>query len=262
MSFSSNVRKELCALPIDSQHCAQAELVALTDIIIAPLQDENHWVAQRLKKLQSIDMLSSNCVIDRICCHRSYVRGCYIAGGIICNPQKTYHLEFVFPVTNDQKRQKEPRGKKLISILSAFGLHPKMFRRKTQTVVYIKEVENIADVLNIMKAHKSLLMLESMRIEKDIRNTVNRKVNFETANLNKTVNAAITQIDAIQYIAEQVGLGYLSKSLEEVARLRLDYETASLQEIGAMLSPPIGKSGVNHRLRKISEIAEKIRQKK
>ena len=123
----------------------------------------------------------------------------------------------------------------------------------------MKESESIADTLVLMEAHASMLSFTNARVFKEMRNTVNRKVNFETANLNKTVNAAVSQIDEIRYIANTVGLGYLNKPLEEVARLRLDYETASLQEIGFMLDPPVGKSGVNHRLRKISEIAETLR---
>jgi hypothetical protein len=191
--------------------------------------------------------------------NRAYVRKCFLSGGRVSDPRRSYHLEFGLPPTEADK---------LIRILRGFGLNPKKTIRRAQTrftnpeeipsLVYIKEAGEIADALNIMTAHKTLLLFENIRVEKDLRNNLNRKVNFETANLNKTINAAQNQIDAIHYIAARVGLGYLSASLEEVAKLRLAYDTASLEEIGAMLAPAIGKSGVNHRLRKIQEIAKEL----
>jgi len=191
------------------------------------------------------------------CCKRAYIRGVFIAAGTMSDPVKTYHLEFSMSL-----RTEIPLGmaQEIFDMLCTFGLRPKIMQRKAYTIVYLKEAENIVDLLNIMEAHKSLLQLENVRILKEMRNSVNRKVNFETANLSKTVNAAVQQVEDIQYIAEHVGLGFLSGPLEEVARLRLSYDAASLKEIGAMLSPPVGKSGVNHRLRKISEIAEKLKE--
>jgi len=181
---------------------------------------------------------------------RAFVRSCFLAGGVISNPNRTYHLEFTLD---------EAKADKLVEILSEkFGLRPKKIARRGQFVVYIKEGDEIADVLKIMRANKSLLVFESTRVEKSIRNEVNRKVNFETANLNKTVGAALGQIEAIKYISQTMGLSYLSAPLEEVARLRLKHENLSLTEIGALLEPPIGKSGVNHRLRKICKIAENL----
>ena len=176
---------------------------------------------------------------------RAFVRDCFISGGVISNPNRTYHLEFSLD---------EPE--KLIEILNSFGLHPKKFARSGQSVVYLKEAEEIADVLKIIRANKFLLEFEEMRVEKAIANNVNRQVNFETANLNKTVGAAQSQIEAIKHIAKTVGLGHLSAPLEEVARLRLENENLSLTEIAELLS--IGKSGVNHRLRKICKVAKSI----
>ena len=126
-------------------------------------------------------------------------------------------------------------------------------------MVYIKEGSGIVDILNVMEAHIALMELENVRILKEVRNSVNRKVNCETANLNKTISAAVKQIEDIEYIRDNYGLSKLSESLEEMARLRLDNPDASLKELGDMLSPPVGKSGVNHRLRKICEIAEDLR---
>jgi len=182
---------------------------------------------------------------------RVYVRSCFLEGGTITNPIKSYHVAFNLP---------EVKAEKLANILTDFGLHPKILVKDGQTVVYLKEAEEISDVLKIMGANKSLLAFENKRVEKDLRNNLNRQVNCETANLNKTVTAAQSQIEAIEFIISEVGLGYLSKPLQNVARLRITHDTASLTEIGAMLSPPIGKSGVNHRLRKIVEIAEDIKR--
>ncbi|MCL2216489.1 MAG: DNA-binding protein WhiA [Defluviitaleaceae bacterium] len=181
---------------------------------------------------------------------RSFVRECFIASGVISNPDRTYHLEFTLD---------EPKADKLLEVLSKkFGLRPKKIARKGQFVVYIKEGDEIADVLKIMRADKSLLVFESTRVEKSVRNEVNRLVNFETANLNKTVGAALGQIEAIEYIVKTVGLSYLSATLAETARLRLAHDNLSLAEIGALLEPPASKSAVNHRLRKIVKIAEQI----
>ncbi|MCL1843777.1 MAG: DNA-binding protein WhiA [Defluviitaleaceae bacterium] len=181
--------------------------------------------------------------------NRAFVRECFLAGGVISDPGRTYHLEFSLT---------ETKADKLAEILIFFGIRPKKIARGGQSVVYIKEAEEIADVLKIMRANKALLALENKRVEKSIRNNVNRKVNFETANLNKTVDAALSQIEAIKLISQTVGLSFLSAPLEAVARLRLKNENLSLAEIGALLEPPIGKSGVNHRLRKICKIADEL----
>lgn len=181
--------------------------------------------------------------------NRAFVRECFIKGGTISDPKRSYHFE----IGTD-----EATADKLLGTLRYFGLNPKRTTRNAVFVVYLKDAAEIADVLNIMMAHRTLLAFENIRVEKDLRNNLNRKLNFETANLNKTIAAATEQIDAIKYIFAQAGFGHLSEPLEKVARLRLEYESASLEEIGAMLTPPIGKSGVAHRLRKICEIADNL----
>ena len=137
----------------------------------------------------------------------------------------------------------------------------KIVRRKKSYVVYLKEGSQIVDILNIMEAHISLMELENVRILKEMRNTVNRKVNCETANINKTVSAAVKQVEDITYLRDTIGFEKMSEGLEEVALARLSHPDATLKELGELLSPPVGKSGVNHRLRKLSEMAEKVRQK-
>ena len=127
-------------------------------------------------------------------------------------------------------------------------------------VVYLKEGSQIVDILNIMEAHVALMNLENVRILKEMRNSVNRKVNCETANISKTVNAAVKQLADIEYIRETAGLSYLPENLKEMALLRLEYPDAPLAELGTYLNPPVGKSGVNHRLRRISEMADSLRQ--
>ena len=128
-------------------------------------------------------------------------------------------------------------------------------------MVYVKEGDQIADLLGLMEARKSLLKLENVRILREMRGSVNRKVNCETANINKTVNAAVKQIEDIRYIRDTAGFSGLSNGLDEMARIRLQYPEATLKELGMMLDPPVGKSGVNHRLRKLSAIADALRSK-
>ena len=133
--------------------------------------------------------------------------------------------------------------------------------RKKYNVVYVKEGSQIVDFLNVIGAHIALMNFENIRILKEVRNSVNRQVNCETANISKTVNAAAKQIEDIKYIECNMGFSQLSDGLREVAELRLDYPESSLQELGKMLKKPISKSGVNHRLRKLSEIANDLRDK-
>ena len=205
--------------------------------------------SKSFSKAVHAELVSDNNLNKSLDYARAFVRECFIYGGIFSNPGKTYHVEFTIP---------HDKIDKLLEILKSFNLSPKKIARRGQTVVYIKEAESIADILNIMGAHKSLLLFEEMRVEKNVRNAINRKVNFETANINKTVGAAQGQIDAIKYISMNVGLGHLAPPLREIAEIRLDNETLSLTEIGELLNPPLSKSGVNHRLRKICKIAEKL----
>ena len=148
----------------------------------------------------------------------------------------------------------------LCEIMREFVPDAKVVQRKKYYIVYIKEGAQIVDVLNVMEAHTSLMNLENVRIVKEMRNSVNRQVNCETANINKTVNAAVRQVEDIRLIQEKRGLSSLSENLREIAELRLDYPDAPLKELGEYLNPPVGKSGVNHRLRKLSEIAKELKE--
>jgi len=199
----------------------------------------------------SNDVRKEILVSDDIDTDRAFVRRCFLESGTISNPEKSYHMAF---------NLSEHDAKQLSDVLTTFGLHPKILVKSNQIIVYLKDAEEISDVLKIMDASKSLLTFEGRRVEKDLRNNLNRQVNFETANLEKTVTAAQAQINAIEYISQEKGLSELSKPLRDIAKLRRTHDTASLAEIGAMLIPPISKSGVNHRLRKIVEIAEDIKR--
>lgn len=190
-------------------------------------------------------------LLKKDCCRRAYLRGVYLAIGSMSNPEKSYHLEFVC----DKKEQ----ALYLIEVLKDFGIEAKEVLRKKYYVVYLKDGEAIVDLLNIMGAHVALMELENMRIYKEMRNSINRRVNCEAANITKTVNAAARQVEDILYIREHMGLQKLPDNLQEIARLRLENPEATLKELSEMLDPPVGKSGVNHRLRKLSELAERLK---
>ena len=192
--------------------------------------------------------------INSQCCKRAYLRGAFLAGGSISDPEKSYHFEIVSSGSE--------RAGQIADAMKFFELDARIVERRRYYVVYLKEGAQIVDMLNVMEAHASLLKLEDMRVLKEVRNSINRQVNCETANLNKTVNAAVKQIEDIEYIQKTIGLEELDEGLEEIARLRLNNPDTPLKELGTMLSVPVGKSGVNHRLRKISQIAEDIRQKR
>lgn len=183
---------------------------------------------------------------------RSYIRGVFLGGGSISNPEKTYHLEFV--------THNEEYAEDLKNLINTYGLNSKVIKRKSSFVIYLKEGEQIVDSLNIIGAHNSLLQLENVRIMKEMRNNVNRLVNCETANLSKTVNAAVRQIESIKLIQSEAGLERLPQNLREVAELRLKFPNESLKELGQMLNPPVGKSGINHRLRRIEKIASELKK--
>lgn len=184
---------------------------------------------------------------------RAFLRDAFLETGSMSNPEKGYHLEFVC--------EDEAHAAKLIETMRAYEIAAKSVQRKRYTVVYIKESEDIVRLLNVMGAHNCLMNLENLRILKDMRNSINRRVNCETANISKTVSAANKQIEDIEYIRKHYGFDDLSENLREMAKIRLEYPDATLKELGEYLVPPVGKSGVNHRLRKLSELADSIKGK-
>lgn len=187
------------------------------------------------------------------CCKRAYLRGCFLATGSISAPDRSYHLEVTF--TNNLLAEE------FIDCLNTFGIEAKQIIRKRHFVVYLKEGQEIVDFLNIIGAHNALMKMENIRIIKDVRNQVNRIVNCETANLEKTVNASLRHVDNIRFINDTIGIKTLPIPLREIASLRIENPDVSLLELGKMMNPILSKSGVNHRLKKIDKIADSLREK-
>lgn len=185
------------------------------------------------------------------CCRRAFIRGAFLASGSMSNPGKSYHFEIVC--------QDEQTAKDLQAVIRTFDVHAKTVARKNKYVVYLKDSTEIVDILNVMEAHQSLMELENIRIIKDIRNCANRQYNCDSANINKMVQAAARQLEDIHYIEQHMGLEQLPPALQEMARVRLEHPDVSLQELGTLLDPPVGKSGVNHRLRKLGEIVQELK---
>lgn len=297
MSFSGEVKKELAAQANGARHCLLAELSAIAGyagklsiadgsvhlkietgnpmlkdkyrLLLNMLfsieeQDGGLAGADALKVLESIKMWDSlhqrfgsmetadELMIQQNCCRRAFIRGAFLACGSMSNPGKSYHFEIVCRTVKQAEQLKY--------VMNSFDVDARIVERKKNQVVYVKEGEHIVDLLNIMEAHEALMNLENVRIVKEMRNFVNRQVNCETANISKTVNASVRQIEDIVFIQTKKGLESLPDHLREIAALRLEYPDAPLKELGTYLSPPVGKSGVNHRLRRISEIAAEIKQ--
>lgn len=289
MSFSAKVKSELANVMANHKHCRKAELTGMfqyggqigrieSDCYTIGFHTENEEVSKKgftllrktfnieidknlsekdlfafLAKMDKIESESLEYITNNTCCKRAFIRGVFLAVGSVSDPEKGYHLEFVC--------EEEEQAVFLHNIITTFQIETKIMERKEHFVVYAKEGAAIVDLLNVMEAHVALMELENLRIIKEMRNTVNRRVNCETANINKTVHAAAKQVDDILYIDKHVGLAALPDSLYEMARVRLDNPEAALKELGDLLVPPVGKSGVNHRLRKICEYAEKLREK-
>ncbi len=185
------------------------------------------------------------------CCKRAFLRGAYLAAGSVSDPYKGYHMEIV--CQNPEQAQQIQR------LLGDFDMEAKTTQRKKHYVVYMKDSENIADFLNVIEAHKALMEFENARIYKEVRNTVNRQMNCDSANINKIVGAANRQVEDIKFIRDVYGLEKLPDALREMAYVRLENPDAPLGELGKYLDPPVGKSGVNHRLRKLGEFAKSLR---
>lgn len=237
---SNSLKKNNIYMVVITEEMGVKELLKTTGIL------------KEIDGIISLDYTIDSCLVDTEAKKKAYIRGAFIGGGSISNPEKNYHLEFV---THSQEYSEE-----LCKIINSFGLNSKVIQRKNSYIIYIKEGEQIVDLLNIIGAHSALLEIENIRIMKEMRNNVNRLVNCETANLSKTVNAAVRQVESIKLIEKEIGLARLPKNLREIAELRLKFPDESLKELGEMLEPKVGKSGVNHRLRKIEKIAEELRE--
>ena len=292
MSFAGEVKAELFNHTGTSRHCQLAELSALAEYSRECIKDdtnpdkliwefENKLVAGKcftlLKKTFNIfrnvdedqylresrlvisgrdeirmlgQAINSEVLLQRSCCMRAYLRGAFLAAGSVSDPNKSYHFEIVC------KGLKQ--AEVLLEILKKFDIAGKVILRKNNHVVYIKEGAQIVEALNVMEAHVALMDYENSRILKDMRNSLNRRVNCETANIGKTVTASVKQQEDIKAVMRMPEYKSLPYGIRQIADLRLKYPDASLKELGEMCDPPIGKSGVNHRLRKLSEIANRF----
>ena len=181
------------------------------------------------------------------CCNAAFLRGAFLSCGTASDPNKSYHIEFVVPYRT--------LSLDLLKILTDYGLKAKHMVRRYINVIYIKDSESIEDLLTIMGATMASLSIMNIKIYKDLRNLTNRRNNFENANLTKTASAAYDQISAIERLKENGGYALLTEDLRVIADLRLENEEASLREIGEMCTPPISRSAVNHRLKKLIALA-------
>ncbi|MCD8109735.1 MAG: DNA-binding protein WhiA [Clostridiales bacterium] len=196
----------------------------------------------------------AECLLEYPCCRRAFIRGAFLTSGSVSNPGKSYHFEIVC-----RRRQ---GAEELCRIIEAFDIHPKIIQRKNKYVVYLKDSESIVDILNVMSAANALMRLENIRIIKDMKNSANRQYNCDSANISKMVRTATRQMEDIRLIEQKMGFDRLTPALREMALVRLEHPEESLKELGDYLEPPVGKSGVNHRLKKLGEIAETLRQEK
>ena len=287
MSFSSEVKEELAKHISPARHCQIAELAAIMNFCgqygrdekgnyTIGFQTENEAVVRKgftllkktynieadsvlslsdvqgiLQKIGNLEEPVSRLLMKNSCCKRAFLRGAFLSVGSMSDPAKGYHLEF--DCTDERKAEL------LQEVMQAFDIESKIILRKKYYVVYLKEGSGIVDLLNVCEAPISLMNLENLRILKEMRNSVNRRVNCETANITKTVNAATRQVEDIEFLRVHYGFQNLPESLREMAEIRLENPDAPLKELGEYFHPPIGKSGVNHRLRKLSQLAENVR---
>lgn len=299
MSFSSDVKEELAKVLPNEEHCRLAELAALllfygkverepeikvllsTDnrpalrkcftilnktfnISSDAFVDENpkpktvielNAGNSDIKKVfERIDLTNPMSLLKRDCCKRSFLRGAFLGAGFIFDPENCYHLEI--------SADNEDCSKLLTYLLSGFDITPKRLQRKRYFVTYLKEYESVFDVLSVIGAHKTMMDLANMRIEKNFRNATNRRTNCDLANISKALKTASKQIEDIDVIKKEIGLNALPDNLREMAVVREENQDSNYAELGELLNPPVGKSGVNHRLRKLSEIADTLRLEK
>lgn len=194
----------------------------------------------------------SSVLLQKTCCRKAFLRGMFLAAGSVSDPSKSYHLE-IAPLS-------EGDAAGVIKLLSSIGFQAKCARRKGRSVVYLKDGEQISDFLGSVGATQSLMKLENARILKDIAGNINRQVNFEAANLKKTGIASGRQMEDIALIERTIGIHSLSEPLQQTARLRIEHPDGSLKELAEASNPPVGRSGINHRLQRLSELAAKLRE--
>jgi len=287
MSFSSDVKEELADVLPQARHCRIAEISTIMhfsgqigieatgDLTIGfgssgpslikkgfTLLEITFKIGKSLKSTDPgfdalLDLIGaddepvSGLLLKNACCKRAFLRGAFLASGSLSDPDKGYHLEFICP--------SEALANQIVEICSDFEITARKTERRGELIVYVKEGEMIGELLNVMGAVNSYMEFENCRIYKDVSNTVNRRVNCETSNIRKTVTAASRQMEDIRFLEEYGMLDDLPAPLREAAYGRLEHPDATLQELGEMMDPPVGKSGINHRLARLSKIAQEKR---
>lgn len=207
------------------------------------IQGKIFVITANSKELKSIKY-TGNLNLDQI---RWLIKGVYLGAGSINNPENKYHLEVGITQKSDAEN--------IMEYLKLFDIKSNMIEKNNQYAIYIKDGEEISKFLALIGAHKSVLRFEEIRVRREMNNKINRIVNCEAANLNKTINASIEQIEAIKRLKESGNFEKLDEPLKEIAEIRIQNPNSSLIELGKMLKKPVGKSGVNYRLKKIMEIA-------
>lgn len=291
MSFSIDVKEELSKLSnLANKQCVKLEFIGYSKTCNVSIVDnmlrfstESEYNINRFAKLLNnlqishyqIELQGKNYVIlvknkiefeqlkmiceNKVQVHmesdieeKAFIRGCFLGSGSINNPENKYHMEVIFKQKDDSILA--------LNVLEKYDIHFKLLEKTKYYSIYSKDGEEISKFLAFIGANHAVLKFEDIRVYRDMRNNVNRLVNCETANLSKTVNAAVKQIEAIKQIKVSGRFGNLTDNLQEMAELRLANPEASLTELGKMANPPIGRSGVNHRLKAIMKLAEEIQE--
>lgn len=290
MSFTQNIKENVAKAVNKCPSCDTAELSALCKLCTNNqggrvfIATENEAVAERIysliKKVFAMDVSYKNkngtfrfypdadffaeemadklmlfgdsceALVKKDCCREAYVRGAFLGGGSVSSPSARYHMEF--------DARYEAYANQLLNILAVSGISAKITYRKGRYIVYIKGYEQIAGVLGMIGDFGAAMEFYNTTIEKDLRNNANRVANCEVANIDKIAKTAAQQIMAIRKVEKTPEFSHLPEYLKEIARLRTENPLDSLKELGEKTNPPIGKSGVNHRLKKITEMAEKL----
>ncbi len=250
MSIGIHFSTENAALARRVLQLLKSNYQVQTEVVITRsrrLKKNNRYQVQVIPApLLSVEGDLKNPLLATHDCKRTFLRGAFLGGGSVSRPTSDYHLEMV--------TGNESFAHTIIKVMQTFSLKAKLTDRKNEYIVYLKDGESIISFLSVIGAHNAMMELENVRIVKEMRNNVNRAVNCETANLNKVVKAAVRQVACIKYIDEHMGLSELPQGLQDIARLRLDYPDVSLNDL-VDYAGGLGKSGINHRLKKLQEIA-------
>ena len=257
----ANVLKKVVQAPVSEERRPKGKSWETTVTVSGKEQVKSLLEAMKLDRSPDTELipqqdeirsiLPSRLLLQKTCCRRAYLRGVFLMTGSVSDPSKSYHLEIVF--------QRQEDARMIVKLMDSLGFGARVSTRKGRFVVYLKESEQISDLLGAMGATLCLMKLENERILKDIAGNINRQVNFDAANLKKTGVTSKRQREDIEFIERTVGLGTLPATLQQAARLRLEMPDASLQELSEASQPHVGKSGINHRLKKLETIAQELR---